>query len=260
MTTATAENVATLNHWIAGEATPATSADLLPVVEPATGRTLANVPLSGAADLDQAARAAAAAQRDWGAQPLKDRVQVLYRLKHLAERDLDRLAAVITQENGKTMGESRASVLRAIECIEFAVSLPQIALGRVLEVSPGVECKTTRTPLGVVAGITPFNFPFMVPLWMVPMAVSLGNAFVLKPSEQTPLSAMELARLFDEAGLPKGVFSVVHGAQAMVEAICDHPGIAPLASWAPPRWRASSAAARRPTTSGYGRSAAPRTT
>lgn len=225
MTTATAENVATLNHWIAGEATPATSADLLPVVEPATGRTLANVPLSGAADLDQAARAAAAAQRDWGAQPLKDRVQVLYRLKHLAERDLDRLAAVITQENGKTMGESRASVLRAIECIEFAVSLPQIALGRVLEVSPGVECKTTRTPLGVVAGITPFNFPFMVPLWMVPMAVSLGNAFVLKPSEQTPLSAMELARLFDEAGLPKGVFSVVHGAQAMVEAICDHPGI-----------------------------------
>ncbi|MDA8016260.1 MAG: CoA-acylating methylmalonate-semialdehyde dehydrogenase [Thermoanaerobaculia bacterium] len=226
--TATADitQVATLNNWIAGNATAATTSDFLPVIEPATGRTLARVPLSNAEDLDRAVAAAALAQRDWAAQPLKDRVQVLYRLKHLAERDLDRLADVITKENGKTMDESRASVLRAIECIEFAASLPQVALGRVLEVSPGVECKTTRTPLGVVAGITPFNFPFMVPLWMVPMAIGLGNAFVLKPSEQTPLSALELARLFAEAGLPAGIFSVVHGAQAIVEGICDHPGIA----------------------------------
>ena len=205
------ETVATLNNWIAGEATPAETSDTLPVIEPATGRILTKVPLSTAADLDRAVQAAALAQKDWGAQPLKDRVQVLYRLKHLAERDVDRLADVITKENGKTMDESRASVLRAIECIEFAASLPQMALGRVLEVSTGVECKTTRSPLGVVAGITPFNFPFMVPLWMVPTAIGLGNAFVLKPSEQTPISAMELARLLAEAGLPKGVFSVVHG-------------------------------------------------
>ena len=220
------ETVATLNNWIAGEATPAETSDTLPVIEPATGRILTKVPLSTAADLDRAVQAAALAQKDWGAQPLKDRVQVLYRLKHLAERDVDRLADVITKENGKTMDESRASVLRAIECIEFAASLPQMALGRVLEVSTGVECKTTRSPLGVVAGITPFNFPFMVPLWMVPTAIGLGNAFVLKPSEQTPISAMELARLLAEAGLPKGVFSVVHGAKAIVEGICDHPGIA----------------------------------
>ena len=123
MTTATAEQVATLSNWIAGEAAPAETREFLPVIEPATGDTLVRVPLSTAEDLDRAVTAAALAQKGWAAQPLKDRVQVLYRLKHMAERDLDRLADVITKENGKTMDESRASVLRAIECIEFAVSL-----------------------------------------------------------------------------------------------------------------------------------------
>ena len=142
--TLTPSEVATLQNWIAGEASPAETSDVLPLIEPATGRTLANVPLSGAADLGRAVQAATAAQRDWGAQPLKDRVQVLYRLKHLAERDLDRLAEAITRENGKTRDESRASVLRAIECIEFAVSLPQIALGRVLEASRSSATQTGK--------------------------------------------------------------------------------------------------------------------
>ncbi len=200
----------------------------LPVTAPSTGEIITEVPLSRASELDAAVQAAAKAQVDWAAEPLKDRVQVFYRMKALIERDLDRLAEVVTLENGKTLAESRGSVLRGLECLEFAASLPQIATGTVMEVSRGVECRTTRTPLGVVAGITPFNFPFMVPLWMIPIAIGMGNAFVLKPSEQTPLSAMELGRLLEEAGLPAGIFSVVHGDREIVEAICDHPGISAI--------------------------------
>ncbi len=197
----------------------------LPVTAPSTGETIAHVPLSSAAELSAAVDEAARAQMAWGQTPLKDRVQVFFRFKSLIERDLDQLARIITLENGKTEAESRGSILRAVECVEFAASLPQIVAGDVMEVSRGVECKTVRYPLGVVAGITPFNFPFMVPLWMIPIAIGMGNSFILKPSEQTPLSAMELARLFTEAGLPDGVFSVVHGDREVVEAICDHPGI-----------------------------------
>lgn len=214
-----------LQNFVGGKAVVSDSSQALPVTNPATGEIIAEVPLSTPAELDAAVRAAAEAQVAWGVTPLKDRVQVMYRLKALVERDVERLIAVVTLENGKTLEESRASVLRAVECIEFAASLPQLVPGRVMEVSAGVECRFTRAPLGVVAGITPFNFPFMVPLWMIPMAVSLGNAFVLKPSEQTPLSAMEIARLMAEAGLPAGVFSVVHGGREIVEAICDHPEI-----------------------------------
>jgi malonate-semialdehyde dehydrogenase (acetylating)/methylmalonate-semialdehyde dehydrogenase len=215
-----------LLNFIAGKAVPAEASETRPVTDPSTGRVVAEVPLSSAADLDRAAKAASEAQIDWGDQPIKDRVQVMYRLKTLIEREIDQLAEIITLENGKTLDESRASIRRAVECVEFAASLPQTAVGDVLEVSRGVECKTYRYPLGVVAGITPFNFPFMVPLWMIPCALSLGNAFILKPSPLTPLSGMELSRLLDESGLPPGLFSVVHGDRQIVEEICDHPGIA----------------------------------
>lgn len=221
-------SVETLPNIIAGQSVVSKTARHLPVTKPTTGEVVAHVPLSDASDLDAAVKAAARAQKDWAAQPLKDRVQVMYRFKSLIERDMDDLAEIITIENGKTIPESRASILRAIECVEFAASLPQMAGGEVMEVSRGVECKLIRYPLGVVAGITPFNFPFMVPLWMVPMAVSLGNAFILKPSEQTPLSGMEIARLLAESGLPEGIFSVVHGDRAIVEAICDNPGISAI--------------------------------
>lgn len=217
-----------LGNLIGGREIESRSTRHLDVTAPATGEIIGQVPCSTAADLDEAVRVATAAQRDWAELPLKDRVQVFFRMKTLVEERIHDLAGLITRENGKTPGESRGEILRAVECLEYAASLPQIAAGRVLEVSRGVECRSVNVPLGVVAGITPFNFPFMVPLWMIPMAIASGNAFILKPSEQTPYSAMELARLLADAGLPEGVFSVVNGDREIVEAICDHPGIAAI--------------------------------
>lgn len=215
-----------LSNFIGGQKVESPSERRLPVTNPGDGKVIAEVPLSRAAELNEAVQIAKTAQKEWSLIPLKDRVQVLFRMKTLMEAEVESLAELITVENGKTIEESRGSILRAVECLEFASSLPQIATGEILEVSRGVECRSTRYPLGVVAGITPFNFPLMVPLWMAPLALASGNAFILKPSEQTPLSAMELARLFSEAGLPDGVFSVMHGDREIVEAICDHPDIA----------------------------------
>jgi malonate-semialdehyde dehydrogenase (acetylating)/methylmalonate-semialdehyde dehydrogenase len=218
----TADRVA---NFVGGEIVASPSQRTLPVTNPTTGEVIAEVPMSTAAELDAAVVRAAEAQTEWGSTPVKDRVQVLFRMKALMEAQTDRLSATIVEENGKTGEEALGSILRAVECLEFASSLPQLVAGGALEVSPGVDCRTTLFPLGVVAGITPFNFPLMVPLWMIPIALACGNAFVLKPSEQTPLSALELARLFEEAGLPPGVFSVVNGDREVVEAICDHPEI-----------------------------------
>jgi malonate-semialdehyde dehydrogenase (acetylating)/methylmalonate-semialdehyde dehydrogenase len=212
-------------NFVGGETVTSPSQRTLPVTNPTTGEVIGEVPMSTAAELDEAVTRAAEAQLEWGSTPVKDRVQVLFRMKALMEAQVDRLAETIIEENGKTREEALGSILRAIECLEFASSLPQMATGGALEVSPGVECRTTQYPLGVVAGITPFNFPLMVPLWMIPIALACGNAFVLKPSEQTPLSALELARLLDEAGVPPGVFSIVNGDREVGEAICDHPDI-----------------------------------
>lgn len=203
---------------------PAT-ADWIDVTSPGTGEVIAQVPSSGAPEIDTAVRAAAEAQAAWARVNIKDRVQVMYRLKAIVESRVDELAALITRENGKTIEESKGEILRGVECIEFAASLPQIAAGPALEVGSGIECKMMRSPLGVVAAVTPFNFPLMVPLWMAPVALACGNAMVLKPSEQTPLSAVKLGELLAEAGLPAGLFQVVHGGRPVVEAICDHPGI-----------------------------------
>jgi malonate-semialdehyde dehydrogenase (acetylating)/methylmalonate-semialdehyde dehydrogenase len=220
-----AESVRTLSNYVNGNTVSPETTRRLPVFAPGTGKVIAEAPMSTAADLDDAVSSAVVAQKEWGGRTVKDRVQVLFRMKALLESQIDELAKIITLENGKTLDESKASITRAIECVEFATSLPQISPGQVLEVSRGIECKLVRSPLGVVAGITPFNFPLMVPLWMAPMAIGLGNAFILKPSEQTPLSAIELGRLFKESGLPDGLFSVVHGDREAVEAICDHPQI-----------------------------------
>jgi len=222
------ETTSILPNIIGGQRVESASTRTLPIIAPATGEVIGEVPLSGAAELDAAVKAAARVQPEWANRPLKDRVQVFFRIKALIEGQMDHLAEILTRENGKTIGESRGSITRAVECIEFATSLPQIASGQVQEVSRGVECKTARFPVGITAGITPFNFPFMVPLWMIPMSLALGNAFILKPSEQTPLSALEVARLLQEAGLPDGLFSVVHGDREIVEAICDHPGISAI--------------------------------
>jgi malonate-semialdehyde dehydrogenase (acetylating) / methylmalonate-semialdehyde dehydrogenase len=225
MSTMTIATLPKVPNFVGGRNVPSSSTRILPVTAPATGQVIAELPLSGAAELDTAVVSAAEAQKSWGVKPVSERVQVLYRLKALIESQVEQLAKICSQENGKTPAEAKASIARAVECVEFASSLPQLIAGRVLEVSRGVECKMVRYPLGVVAGIAPFNFPFMVPLWMIPMAIGCGNAFILKPSEQTPLSANQIARLLEEAGLPEGIFSVIHGDREIVEAVCDHPGI-----------------------------------
>src|SRR3989454_10750674 len=201
-------------------------ADHLDVFNPADGRVISRVPLSAYADVDRAVAAAEKAFPAWSATPIKERVQVFFRYKALLEKNIDELAALITEENGKISSEARAEVLKSAELCEFACSLPQIAPGEVLEVSRGVECRIERYPLGVVAAITPFNFPNMVANWSLPNAIALGNCLILKPSELVPLSAGRIADLLKEAGLPEGVLQIVNGGKEAVEAICDHPGIA----------------------------------
>jgi len=213
-----------VQHRIGGQAVSG-GPRFLEVLNPATGAVISRVPLGGAAEVDQAVTAARRAQPAWAATPIKERVQVFYRYKTLLERDLTELGALITEEHGKIRTEAEAEILKAIELTEFACSLPQIAVGEVMEVSRGVECRLERHPLGVVASINPFNFPSMVPHWSFPNAIALGNAFVMKPSEQVPLSAGRVAELLREAGLPDGVFNVVHGGREAAEAILDHPGI-----------------------------------
>jgi malonate-semialdehyde dehydrogenase (acetylating)/methylmalonate-semialdehyde dehydrogenase len=215
----------TARNFIGGRFTDA-RAPLLEVRNPSDGSLISRVPLSSPAEVDEAVRAAAAAFPAWSSTPIKERVQVLFRYRTMLERHFDELASLITEEHGKIRSEAEAEVVKAIELTEFACSLPQIVTGEVLEVSRGVECRVDRHPVGVVASIVPFNFPSMVPHWTIPNAIALGNSMVLKPSELVPLSTGRTAELLAEAGLPPGVFNVVHGAQAVVEAICDHPGIA----------------------------------
>lgn len=197
----------------------------LDVYNPSEGSVISRVPLSTHREVDRAVESARAAFAGWSGTPIKERVQVFFRYKTLLERHLDELAALVTEENGKIASEARAEVLKSAELTEFACSLPQIIPGEVLEVSRGVECRIERYPLGVVAAITPFNFPNMVPNWSIPNALALGNCLILKPSELVPLSAGRIAGLLTEAGLPEGVLQIVNGGKEAVEAICDHPEI-----------------------------------
>jgi malonate-semialdehyde dehydrogenase (acetylating)/methylmalonate-semialdehyde dehydrogenase len=214
-----------VRNFVAGRLTDDRSG-WLTVSNPSDGSILSFVPLSSAAALDAAVRSAGQAFAQWSATPIKERVQVFYRYRSLLERHFDELASLITEEHGKVTSEAEAEVVKAIELTEFACSLPQIVAGEVLEVSRGIECRMDRYPLGIVASIVPFNFPIMVPHWTIPNAIALGNCMILKPSELVPLGAMRTAELLAEAGLPPGVFNVVHGDRQVVEAICDHPDIA----------------------------------
>ena len=226
--TKTAAMKKSLKNFINGKSVQSHANDYLPVTDPSNGVEIASVPLSTAQDVDDAVRAAKAAFSKWSGTPIKERAQVFFRYKGLLEKNANELAALVNEENGKTMGEAMAEVEKSIEVTEFACSMPQLADGEILEVSRGVECRIDRHPLGVVACITPFNFPTMVPNWTIPNALVLGNTMVLKPSEQVPLSSLRIADLLKEAGLPDGVFNVVHGAQAVVESLCDHPDIEAL--------------------------------
>jgi malonate-semialdehyde dehydrogenase (acetylating)/methylmalonate-semialdehyde dehydrogenase len=221
--------VPSVRNWIGGQWSVAASGETLPVIDPRHGKPMSSVPMSGAAEVDAAVQAGRAAFAEWRSWPMRERAQVFYRLRELIQREYDALAWMISHENGKVLSESRAEVDKTLECIEYGCSLPNMAGGEQLEVSRGVTCQVVHEPLGVVAGITPFNFPLMVPMWMIPQALVGGNAFILKPSEQVPLGSVRLAELFEQAGLPKGVFNVVHGGAPVVEALCDHPGISALA-------------------------------
>lgn len=214
-----------IKNYINGQFVNASTTKTLEVISPIDGTLLSTVPMSSSKDLDQAVKAAKAAFPAWSKTPIKERVQVFFKYKYLLEKHLKELAELCTEENGKTYGESVAEIEKCVELTEFATSLPQLITGEILEVSKGVECRTEHSPLGVVASIVPFNFPSMVPNWTIPNAIALGNCMIIKPSEKVPLSCGKLAELLKEAGLPDGVFNIVHGDVEIVEAICDHPEI-----------------------------------
>jgi malonate-semialdehyde dehydrogenase (acetylating) / methylmalonate-semialdehyde dehydrogenase len=195
------------------------------VRSPYTGEVIGRVPDSGAEEVAAAVAAAEPAARAWAQVPIKERSAVLFDFRHIVREHLDELAHLAAAEAGKTVDEARAGVLKGIEVLEYALSLQNLDQGGALEVSRGVTCQVRREPLGVVAGIAPFNFPAMVPMWQYPIALALGNAFVLKPSEKVPLTSCRMGDLLQRAGLPAGVFSIVHGRRAAVEALVDHPGI-----------------------------------
>ncbi|HXB95954.1 MAG TPA: aldehyde dehydrogenase family protein, partial [Puia sp.] len=214
-----------MKNYINGGFTGTDAGRSLPVFSPIDGAFLADMPCSGDADLDAAVTAARTAFPGWSRTPVKERVQVFFRYKRLLEQHLDELADLVREENGKTKSEAVAEIEKCIELVEFATALPQLIGGETLEVSKGVECRLDHAPLGVVASIVPFNFPAMVPHWTMPNAIALGNCMIIKPSEKVPLSCGRIALLLREAGLPDGVFNIVNGDNAIVEAICDHPGI-----------------------------------
>src|SRR5207245_11300109 len=194
-----------------------------PIPNPATGQTIASLPHSTREEINEAVAAAKKAFPAWAETPVPDRAQVMFRFKALFDKHIEELSALVTTENGKTLEESRGEVKRAIEVIDFACGAPTLMMGHNLDqIAKGIDEELVRFPVGVVAGITPFNFPNMVPLWMIPMAIVLGNTFVLKPSPLTPLSAMRIAELLGEDGLPDGVFNVCHGATDAVDTVLTH--------------------------------------
>lgn len=215
--------VVRLRNFIGGQWVEAEAAGTEPVYNPATGEVIAHVPLSSAADVDRAVRAAAAAFDAWRETPVFQRARLMFRFKQVLEEHADELAALITREHGKTLAEARAELERGIEVVEFAAGIPTLIMGKTLElVGTGVDAEMYRQPLGVCVGICPYNFPAMIPMWMFPLAIACGNTFVLKPSERTPLTATRLAELLAEAGVPDGVFNVVHGARETVDALLAH--------------------------------------
>lgn len=217
------ENVKLL---INGEFTESSASQWQEVRNPATQEVLARVPMCGSDEVAQAVAAAKAAFPAWRATPIAERARVFLRLQALIREHMDTLAATLTREQGKTLADARGDVFRGLEVVEHACSVGSLQMGEFAEnVAGGVDTYAIRQPLGVCAGITPFNFPAMIPLWMFPMACVTGNTFVLKPSEQDPMTPMLLAQLAQQAGLPKGVLNVVHGGVDAVNALCDHPDI-----------------------------------
>ena len=222
--TAAETAIHTVKFYTDGKWEDAPGRALHPITNPATGQVIAQVPYATAEDVDRTARAAHAAFLQWREVPVVDRVQVFYRYKDLLEKHAAEIARTLSSENGKTREDAAGSVRRAIQMVEVACGMPSLMMGQSLEnVAKGIDCQTIRQPLGVCAGITPFNFPAMVPMWMFPFAIACGNTFILKPSEKVPLTPTRTAELLHDAGLPAGVYNLLHGAREAVDALLAHP-------------------------------------
>lgn len=223
MTTTTTK---VLKNFINGEWIDANTDKFEVIPNPATGEELARTPISTSEDVDKAVQAAKEAFKTWSKTPVPKRARTLFKYQQLLIDHWDELAKLITQENGKNYKEAYGEVQRGIECVEFAAGVPTLMMGKQLpDIATNIESGMYRYPVGVIGGITPFNFPMMVPCWMFPLAIACGNTFVLKPSERTPILANRLAELFTEAGLPAGVFNIVHGAHDVVNSLIDHKDV-----------------------------------
>ncbi|MFO0325939.1 MAG: CoA-acylating methylmalonate-semialdehyde dehydrogenase, partial [Burkholderiales bacterium] len=219
-------SVQTVKLLINGQFVESKAAAWRDIVNPATQEVLARVPMCDAAEVDLAVQSAAEAFKTWKNAPIGQRARIMLKLQELIRRDMNKLAACLTAEQGKTLPDAEGDIFRGLEVVEHAVSIGTLSLGEMAEnVATGVDTYFIRQPLGVCAGITPFNFPAMIPLWMFPMAIVTGNTFVLKPSEQDPMTTMLLAELALEAGVPPGVLNVVHGGKESVDALCTHPTV-----------------------------------
>src|SRR5882762_1862861 len=216
-----------ISHFINGKRTTGKSTRTADVMDPNTGQVQAKAPMASSADVDAAVAGAVEAQKEWAAFNPQRRARVMMKFVDLVNQNVDELAELLSLEHGKTLADSRGDIQRGIEVIEFAVGIPHLLKGEYTEgAGTGIDVYSLRQPLGVVAGITPFNFPAMIPLWKAGPALACGNAFILKPSERDPSVPVRLAELFLEAGLPAGVFQVVHGDKETVDAILTHPDIA----------------------------------
>src|SRR5256714_3074251 len=219
-------DVLTLDNFIGGRWVKARASEYFDVHNPASGDVIGRTPLSTSGDVDAAVQAATQAFPAWRDTPVNARAQVLYKFKQLCEQNFEDLARTVTTEHGKTLDEARGSVRRTIECVEVACGAPSLMQGFGLEdISAGIDCHVVRQPIGVAAAIAPFNFPALVPMWFLPFAIVTGNTFVLKPSEQVPLSQRKMVDLLQRCDLPPGVVNLGTGGWDGVHAICDHPGI-----------------------------------
>ncbi|MEW9668698.1 CoA-acylating methylmalonate-semialdehyde dehydrogenase [Ammoniphilus sp. 3BR4] len=219
-------NADRLKNYIRGQWLEAQTEMYEDVPNPATNELLSRVPLSGKEDLNAAVHAAKDAFQSWSETPVIERARVMFRFQHLLFQHQDELARMITLENGKNLAEAQAELLRAIEMVEFAAGMPTLLMGDSLpNIAREVDSENIRMPLGIVAGICPFNFPVMVPMWMYPIAITAGNTFILKPSERTPMSSIRIAELLEQSGLPKGVFNIVHGAHDVVNGLLEHADV-----------------------------------
>ena len=215
-----------IQNYIGGTWKRSSGTEFGEVMNPATAELLARTPFSTTADVDAAVKAAADAFPGWRRTPAGERIQYLFKLKNLLDEHIDELARLITVENGKTFGEAKAELRRGIENVEVACGIPMMMQGYNLEdVTPGVDEMLIRQPLGVVAAITPFNFPAMISFWFLPYAIACGNTFVLKPSERVPVTMRRIMELLEQTGLPKGVVNLVNGGRVVVDALCDHPQV-----------------------------------